>query len=77
MPNSPLANLSVGDVVLVDGKLASRNDASRAVSITDVMRHGGMDCINQSSQPTPQDHSQAHNTHSAVFAEVKWTSRSA
>jgi xanthine dehydrogenase YagR molybdenum-binding subunit len=72
MPNSPLANLAVGDVVLADGKLASRNDASRAVPIADVMRHGGMDRINKELTTNPsQDHSQAHNTHSAVFAEVK------
>jgi xanthine dehydrogenase YagR molybdenum-binding subunit len=72
MPNSPLANLAVGDVVLTDGKLATRKDASRAVSIADVMRHGGMDRINKELTTNPsQDHSQAHNTHSAVFAEVK------
>ena len=72
MPNSPLADLAVGDVVLADGKLASRRDASRAVSIADVMRHGSMDRIDKELTTNPaQDHSQAHNTHSAVFAEVK------
>ena len=37
MPNSPLANAAPGDVALVDGKLVSRRDASRAVS--DRRRH--------------------------------------
>ena len=35
MPDSPLAKLAVGDVALADGKLVSRRDASRAVSIAD------------------------------------------
>jgi xanthine dehydrogenase YagR molybdenum-binding subunit len=72
MPNSPFAGLAVGDVVLVDGKLASRRDASKSVPIADVMRHGSMDRIDKELVTNPaQDHSQAHNTHSAVFAEVK------
>jgi len=72
MPSSALADLAVGDVVLADGKLASRRDASRAVPIADVMRHGSMDRIDKELTTNPaQDHSQAHNTHSAVFAEVK------
>jgi xanthine dehydrogenase YagR molybdenum-binding subunit len=72
MPNSPLANLAVGDVVLTDGKLASRRDASRAVAVTDVMRHAALDRIEKelTTNPTP-DEGRAHNTHSAIFAEVK------
>ena len=72
MPNSPLADLAVGDVVLADGKLVSRRDASRAVPITDAMRHGAMDRIEKELTTNPaEDHSRAHNVHSAVFAEVK------
>ena len=72
MPNSPLANLAVGDVALVDGKLASRRDAARAVAIADVMRHGAVDRIEKEFTTSPKnDEIRAHNTHSAVFAEVK------
>jgi len=72
MPNSPLANADVDDVALVDGKLASRRDASRAVSVAGVMRHGGVDRIERELTTTPkEDHSRAQNTHSAIFAEVR------
>jgi len=72
MPGAPLAAASPGDVVLADGKLASRQDASRAVSIADAMRHGAVDRIVQEKTTTPaHDHARASNTHSAVFAEVK------
>jgi xanthine dehydrogenase YagR molybdenum-binding subunit len=72
MPNSPLAKLRVGDVALIDGKLASKEDASRAVSVTDVMRHGAVERIEreQTTKPT-SDHKRAQNTHSAIFAEVR------
>ena len=43
-----------------------------AVSITDMMRHGAIDRIEQEkTSKIADDGSQAHNTHSAVFAEVK------
>ena len=55
-----------------DGKLVSRRDASRAVSIADAMRHGGVDRIEQEKTTNPaQDATRANNTHSAIFAEVK------
>jgi xanthine dehydrogenase YagR molybdenum-binding subunit len=72
VPNSPLAGLAVGDVVLADGKLASRSDAARAMPIADVMRHGRLDRIEKELTTNPAaDHSLSHKTHSAVFAEVK------
>ena len=72
IPNSPLADTTVDEVVLVDGKLMLKRDASRAVSIADAMRHGGIDRIEQERTTTfDDDGSRAHNTHSAVFAEVK------
>ena len=71
IPNSPLADTTVDEVVLVDGKLMLKLDASRAVSIADAMRHGGIDRIEQERTTTfDDDGSRAHNTHSAVFAEV-------
>jgi xanthine dehydrogenase YagR molybdenum-binding subunit len=72
MPGSPLAKLTVGDVALADGKLVSRHDASRAVSIPDLMRHGAVDRIEKELTTNPtHDEGQAHNVNSAVFAEVK------
>src|SRR5499427_7009710 len=72
IPNSPLADAASDDVALVDGKLASKRDSTRFVSIADAMRQGGVDRIEleKTTEPAP-DPSRAHNTHSAVFAEVK------
>jgi xanthine dehydrogenase YagR molybdenum-binding subunit len=72
IPNSPLANANPDDVALADGKLVSRRDDSRAVSIADAMRHGGVDRIELERTNNPgHDPSRAHNTHAAIFAEVK------
>jgi xanthine dehydrogenase YagR molybdenum-binding subunit len=72
MPNSPLADATPGEVAFADGRLVSKRDASRAVSIAEAMRHGGVDRIEQEKTTTfPDTGSQAHNAHSAVFAEVK------
>ncbi len=72
MPNSPLADATPDAVVLMDGKLASRRDVSHAVSVVDAMRHGGVDRIEQEPTTTfADDGRHAHNTHSAIFAEVK------
>ncbi len=72
MPNSPLADAAPDDVALTGGKLVSKRDASRAVTIADAMRHGTLDRIVQEKATTfTNDGSHAHNTHSAIFAEVK------
>jgi xanthine dehydrogenase YagR molybdenum-binding subunit len=72
MPNSPLKHAAADDVALTDGKLVSKRDSSRAVSITDAMRHGGVDRVEQEKETSfPEDGPRAHNTHSAVFAEVR------
>jgi xanthine dehydrogenase YagR molybdenum-binding subunit len=72
MPNSPLAKAAAGDVVLTDGKLASKSDPARSVSIADAMRQGAVERIEREKTTNPADDSKrAHNTHSAVFAEVK------
>jgi xanthine dehydrogenase YagR molybdenum-binding subunit len=70
--NSPLANAALADVALVGGKLVDRRDATRTVSLADAMRQGAVNSIEveQTTNPT-QDHAKAHNTHSAIFAEVK------
>jgi xanthine dehydrogenase YagR molybdenum-binding subunit len=72
MKDSPLAGAKPEDVTLTDGKIVSKKDASRAVSITDAMRDGKVDRITQQKDNSFKDISAyAHNTHSAVFAEVK------
>jgi xanthine dehydrogenase YagR molybdenum-binding subunit len=72
MPNSPLANATPDEVAFADGKLVSKRDAARAVSLADAMRFGAVDRIEQEKATNPaHDASRAHNTHSAIFAEVK------
>ena len=58
MPNSPLANAAPDEVALADGKLVSKRDASRSVSIADAMRQGAVDRIEQEKTTNPsRDHS--------------------
>ncbi|MCC6777172.1 MAG: xanthine dehydrogenase family protein molybdopterin-binding subunit [Hyphomicrobiales bacterium] len=71
MPASPLAGAKLDDVVLADGMIIDKRDPARTVSIPDVMRSGGVDRIEQEKTASPNDSRHAHNTHSAVFAEVK------
>jgi xanthine dehydrogenase YagR molybdenum-binding subunit len=72
MPQSPLADVKLEDVTLADGKIAAKQDAARAVSIADVMRHGQVDRIAKESVGDPNDDGKhARYAHSAVFAEVK------
>ena len=72
MKGSPLAGTKPEDVVLADGKVISKRDAARAVSIADAMRHGAIDRIEkETTNSFPDDSSHARNTHSAVFVEVK------
>jgi xanthine dehydrogenase YagR molybdenum-binding subunit len=69
---SPLTNAKLEDVVLADGRIVSKKDSSRAVSIADAMRHGAVDGIEkEKTNSFPDGSSHARNTHSAVFAEVK------
>jgi len=69
---SPLTNAKLEDVVLADGKIVSRKDPSRAVSMADAMRHSAVDRIEkEKTNSFPDGSSHARNTHSAVFAEVK------
>ena len=66
------ASAASDEVALTDGKLVSKRDPARAVSITDAMRHGAVDRIEQEMTTNPTQYgSYAHNTHSAIFAEVK------
>jgi xanthine dehydrogenase YagR molybdenum-binding subunit len=72
MPNSPLSKVASDEIALTDGKLVSKRDGTRSVSIGEAMRHGTVDRIEQEKKTTPaQDFSRASNTHAAVFTEVR------
>jgi len=72
MKASPLASASVDDVALIDGKIVSKRDANRAVSIASAMQSGNADRITrEEANKVEEDKSHARNVHSAVFAEVK------
>jgi xanthine dehydrogenase YagR molybdenum-binding subunit len=72
IPNSPLAAQKLEDVALADGRIVSRKDAGRGVSIADAMRHGAVDrIVRENASDFKDDPSHARNTHSAIFAEVK------
>jgi xanthine dehydrogenase YagR molybdenum-binding subunit len=49
----------------------SKADPSRSVSIADTMRHGAVERIEQEKTTNPSEDARAHNTHSAIFVEVK------
>jgi xanthine dehydrogenase YagR molybdenum-binding subunit len=70
--DSPLAGAGVDDVALIDGKIVSTRDASRAVAIASAMQSGKAERITREETNKPaEDRSHARNVHSAIFAEVK------
>jgi xanthine dehydrogenase YagR molybdenum-binding subunit len=72
LPDSPFATATLKDVALAEGNLIDKRDPSRTVAMADAMRHGGVDRIAREKTTTfTTDGSHAHNTHSAIFAEVK------
>jgi xanthine dehydrogenase YagR molybdenum-binding subunit len=72
IPGTPFKSLSSDDVTLTDGVIASRTNSRDAIAIADVMRAASIDRIEREEQTTfAKDEAHAHNTHSAVFAEVR------
>lgn len=80
MANSPLAGVSPDDVVFADGRMRHKDDASRAVLLSDAMRAGNAERIEKEGKVKPGEKTEAiphynadlaHFTHSAIFAEVK------
>jgi xanthine dehydrogenase YagR molybdenum-binding subunit len=72
MKDSPLAGAGVDDVALIDGKIVSKQDANRAVSIASAMQSDNAERITrEEANKVAEDKSHARNVHSAVFAEVK------
>lgn len=70
---SPLAGADLDDVIFADGAIRLRSDPSRAVSLTDALRRGKLDAIEEEATTRPRASQKRHSryTHSAVFAEVK------
>jgi xanthine dehydrogenase YagR molybdenum-binding subunit len=72
IPGSPLAEARPDQVLLAEGMIVSKKDASRVVSIADAMRYGALDRIeHEKSAEFKEDSKHARNSHSAIFAEVK------
>ncbi|MEH2512303.1 xanthine dehydrogenase YagR molybdenum-binding subunit [Nitrobacteraceae bacterium AZCC 1564] len=72
VPDSALTKIKLEDVTFADGIIAAKSDASRSISITDVMRHSGVDRIEkEKSTDFKSNNDYAKNVHSAIFAEVK------
>jgi xanthine dehydrogenase YagR molybdenum-binding subunit len=71
MAESPLAGTKLDDVTFAEGKIRHR-DGKREVSVADAMRAGKAHRIEEEASAEPNGDSRySHNTHSAVFAEVK------
>jgi xanthine dehydrogenase YagR molybdenum-binding subunit len=72
MPGSPLSGVKPEECELVGGSIVRARDASQSVPLADVMRHAGRDRIEREEQTKfSEDKSLAHNTHSAVFVDVR------
>jgi xanthine dehydrogenase YagR molybdenum-binding subunit len=73
MEDSPLADAGLDDVTFADGHIRLSRDPSRAVSLTEALRYGGLGAIEEemSSEPDSKQERYARYSHSAVFAEVK------
>jgi xanthine dehydrogenase YagR molybdenum-binding subunit len=72
MPDSPLKGARTEDVALTDGAITSKKNPRSTVTVAEAMRHAGAERITQEKATEfPNDGKHAHNTHSAIFAEVK------
>lgn len=72
IPDSPFSAAALEHVALSQGMIVDARDTSRAMSLVDVLHRSGADRVEVEhlNEPT-RNTSYAHNTHSAVFAEVK------
>ncbi len=71
---SPLADAKIEDIEFTDSRLQLRGDPSRAVSITDAMRRGGVHFLEAEVTAVPnlaRQSGYSRYSHHAVFVEVK------
>jgi xanthine dehydrogenase YagR molybdenum-binding subunit len=72
MPDSPLQGANANDVALANGSIMSKTSQRSTIPIADIMRSARVERITQEKATQFQnDGKHAHNTHSAIFAEVK------
>ncbi|WNG21330.1 xanthine dehydrogenase family protein molybdopterin-binding subunit [Cystobacter fuscus] len=71
--HSPLAKAELDEVTFSGGHIRLKSDASRAVSLTEAMRHAGVLHVEEQAMglPNPKQMQYTRASHSAVFAEVK------
>ncbi|HEY0157183.1 MAG TPA: xanthine dehydrogenase family protein molybdopterin-binding subunit [Thermoanaerobaculia bacterium] len=71
--SSPLREAAAADVEMLDGRLQLKSDASRFVSIADVMKRNGLTELTETfeSKPSPERQKYALLAHGAQFVEVK------
>ncbi|HSI47137.1 MAG TPA: xanthine dehydrogenase family protein molybdopterin-binding subunit [Ideonella sp.] len=70
---SPLSGIAAENVEMLDGRLRSKSDPSRAVDIAEAMRRTGTNEITEvfNSTPSPEREKYASLAHGAQFVEVK------
>jgi xanthine dehydrogenase YagR molybdenum-binding subunit len=73
MEGSPLAGAKLSDVTFADGQICLQRDPSQAVSLTEAMRHGNVNSVEEetSAKPDAKQSQYSRYAHSAVFAEVE------
>jgi xanthine dehydrogenase YagR molybdenum-binding subunit len=71
--SSPLAGAVAEDVEMLDGRLQRKNDPSRFVSISEVMKRKNLTEISETfeAKPSPERQNYASLAHGAQFIEVK------
>jgi xanthine dehydrogenase YagR molybdenum-binding subunit len=71
--NSPFKTAKIEDVELLDGKLQIKNDASRFVNVSQLMRRSNLNEIDETfeSKPSQERQKYALLAHGAQFIEVK------
>ena len=73
MDASPFADAKFADVTFADGHISLSRHPSPSLSLTEVMRHGAVNSIEEEVTTSPSSKQQQYSryTHSAVFVEVK------
>jgi xanthine dehydrogenase YagR molybdenum-binding subunit len=62
---------TIDQMDFVDGVMRMKNDSTRSVSLSEIMRAAGEQSISTEDTLKPKTSKRARNCHSAVFAEVK------
>jgi xanthine dehydrogenase YagR molybdenum-binding subunit len=72
-PNSPLQQAVAADVEMLDNRLQIRSEASRFVSIPELMRRNGLNEMTETFEAQPSKEREKYTTlaHGAQFVEVK------